>query len=82
MNRIGNAKAFIAAADSATGKAQYIYIGAVFKKGEEFVLKIDSLPLPGCGWQGWVNIFPDDKKSERPTRGGDVNFEIDDDIPF
>ena len=69
------------------GKAGYRQIGKAFKDGTRITIKIDTLPLPGSGWEGWVNIFP-----SKESLGPDPEFAgptattrrvvHDDDIPF
>lgn len=60
MDIYANVKAYIPPFDGE--KAKYIPIGVIFKRDEDqLVLKLDALPLPGSGWEGWCNIFPVDE---------------------
>ena len=45
-------------------KARYYKIGLAMQDGDRISVKVDTLPLAGMGWSGWINIFP----QERPTR--------------
>jgi hypothetical protein len=58
---IGDACAHIPAHANG-GKAAYRQIGKAFKDGDgdgdRISIKIDTLPLPGSGWEGWINVFP------------------------
>lgn len=77
-------------------KARYYKIGLAMRDGDRISIKIDTLPLPGMGWSGWINIFPSDKPA-RPTdprdravgqslprsAAGASGFDdFEDDIPF
>lgn len=66
------------------GKSRYIRMGTAFKdKQGRISIKLDTIPIPGAGWVGWVNIFP--PKGDRPktnSDGGPYRADIDDDIPF
>ena len=69
---IGDACAYIPAADRSS-KTQYPRIGVAFCDTEDgrISIKLDTLPLPGANWSGWINIFPRDK-SEPPKRNPGV----------
>jgi len=76
---IGDACAFI----KGTGgeKNKYPRIGLALKDDDGRIsIKIDTIPLPGTGWEGWVNIFPKDGDS-KPRVARPSTFS-DDDIPF
>ena len=70
---IGDACAYIAA-EAKGGKAKYLRIGSAMQddKDQRISLKIDTLPLTGSGWQGWINIFPPKEAREKPL-GEDVD---------
>ena len=68
---LGDACAFIPAAPG--GKNRYMKIGIALTDGDRISLKLDTLPIPGAGWEGWVNIFP---------IAGTRRVVEDDDIPF
>ena len=76
MNKLGDAMAHIPGSKGA--KSQYRKIGTVFKRDEgDLVIKIDTLPIPGSGWEGWVNVWTDASKPRAtPTTESDA------DIPF
>lgn len=60
MDIYANVKAYIPPFSGE--KAKYIHIGVIFKRDkDQLVLKLDSLPLSGSGWEGWCNIFPIDE---------------------
>lgn len=83
---IGDACAFIAGVAGA--KNRYLRIGTGMRDGDRISVKIDTLPVPGSGWEGWINIFPRDNvtRSKRSTgvQVPDDNFPpyTEDDIPF
>lgn len=68
---LGDACAYIPAAPG--GKNRYMKIGIALTDGDRISLKLDTLPIPGTGWEGWVNIFP---------IAGTRRVVEDDDIPF
>ena len=73
-------------------KASYHRVGSAFTDSEnkQISLKIDTMPIQGSGWGGWLNVFP--PKSDRPKAippgrplPGTPNShftDMDDDIPF
>jgi len=77
-------------------KARYHKIGIAMQEGDRLSLKLDTLPLPGTGWTGWINIFPNDRparpadprdqsvgQSLPPRAAGASGFDdMEDDIPF
>jgi hypothetical protein len=73
--KIGDVCAYLGMVD---GKGKYCKIGVAFTDAAGRIsLKIDSLPLPESGWQGWVNIFEDTKS--KPSSPSDIP---ETDIPF
>lgn len=76
---IGDAYAYI---PNAGGKATYRKIGTAFREGERISVKIDTLPLPGSSWEGWVNIFSETKR-ETPGHNAPVSEDFNaSGIPF
>lgn len=73
---LGDACAYIPGTNG--GKNRYLKIGIAMEEGSRISIKIDTLPLPGCGWDGWINIF------ERTAVSPPVPFNgIDEkDLPF
>lgn len=75
-------------------KARYYKIGLAMQDGDRISLKLDTLPLPGTGWGGWINIFPQERRpvdsrdravgnslpGKSPGASGFDDF--NDDIPF
>jgi len=53
---IGDACAYIPGVNGV--KNRYFKIGTGMRDGDRISVKIDTIPLPGLGWDGWVNIFP------------------------
>lgn len=49
---LGDACAFIPGV--AGGKNRYMKIGIAMTDGDRISLKLDTLPIPGAGWKGWV----------------------------
>ena len=62
--KIGDAKAYCKTPNRL--KARYYKVGVLYKDSDRggLSLKIDTLPIQGLGWDGWINIFEEDKKSE------------------
>jgi len=86
LTLIGDACAHIPAHANG-GKSAYRKIGTAFKDGTKISIKIDTLPLPGSGWEGWVNVFPSkDGLGPAPKFAGPLpqanGFDAPDDIPF
>lgn len=54
---IGDACAYIPGARPGD-KTRYPRIGLAMQDNGRISLKLDSLPLPGTGWTGWIYIFP------------------------
>lgn len=84
LDLIGDACAMIPGKDG--GKSTYRKIGTAFTDNQaRVVLKIDTLPLFGSGWEGWVNIFerkPQAPSSPHPRQRRSSISDMDDDIPF
>ena len=58
-------------------KKRYQNIGSVFEDGEYLKIKLDVIPLPKGGWDGWANCY-DLKPTQQPRE-----FDNDDSsIPF
>lgn len=68
--KVGDAKAYC---KIGSAKAQYYKVGVFYKDSDRgsLALKIDTLPISGLGWTGWINIFEEDRKAE--TAGPDVS---------
>lgn len=91
---MGDACAFIPGKNG--DKNRYFRIGTALRDGDRVSLKIDTIPLPQSGWDGWVNIFPKEAQgiakplaagiAARPydrARAGASGFDdLEDDIPF
>jgi len=61
---------------------QYRKVGVAFRDSTgRLSIKLDALPIPGNGWEGWLNIWTEDSapRQKRPAAESDVP---DDDIPF
>jgi len=81
MKKLGDACAYIP--QGGGKKALYVKIGAAFIDEEDnwVALKLDSIPIPGSGWTGWINIFNEETRKTAPAnREKELGF--DDDIPF
>lgn len=71
-------------------KSYYYKIGNVIYDNtyDTFSIKIDTLPIPGSGWTGWINLFKKTERSQenykpaKATTGKPVPDFPDDDIPF
>jgi hypothetical protein len=57
-------------------KKRYQNIGSVFEDNGNLKIKLDVMPLPKGGWDGWANCY-DPKPYE-----GKPGTEAIDDIPF
>jgi hypothetical protein len=55
-------------------------LGAVFRNGEKYRLKLDLLPV-GDGWDGWCSLIPPRERTDAPGRPV-TDDAPDDDIPF
>jgi len=70
---IGDACAYI-------GPKKYQKIGVAFRDEQgRICVKIDVLPLPNSGWEGWINVFEKKDKLATSARPEGIH---DDDIPF
>ena len=78
--KIGDAKAYC---KQGNDKTHYYKVGVLYKDSERgnLSLKIDTLPIQDIGWNGWINIFEENKKE---SSGPDTpTYPIcEDDIPF
>ena len=54
-------------------KKRYQIIGSLFEDGENFKIKLDTIPLADGGWTGWANCYDLEEKTNTGAR---------DDIPF
>jgi hypothetical protein len=54
-------------------KKRYQTIGSLFEDGENFKIKLDTIPLSDGGWNGWANCYDLEEKTNKESR---------DDIPF
>ena len=54
-------------------KKRYQTIGSLFEDGENFKIKLDTIPLADGGWNGWANCYDLEEKTNKESR---------DDIPF
>ena len=54
-------------------KKRYQTIGSLFEDGENFKIKLDTVPLVENGWNGWANCYDLEEKTNKESR---------DDIPF
>jgi hypothetical protein len=80
---IGDACAYIPSVGGS--KTRYLKIGLAMKDGDKLSIKIDTLPLSGTGWEGWINVFPQTSRSNDTSKLPVPKFagpDFDDDIPF
>lgn len=67
-------------------KSRYQNIGSVIQTKNGPMLKLDSIPLPDGGWNGWAYMNTPKPKDEQKgeykglPKGADIDF--DDQIPF
>ena len=63
-------------------KPSYHTIGLAFIESDtqRISIKIDSIPIAGGGWEGWLNIFPR-KRDVTFTASAKLRVGLDD-IPF
>ena len=54
-------------------KKRYQTIGSLFEDGENFKIKLDTIPLADGGWNGWANCYDLEEKTNKESR---------DDAPF
>ena len=73
---LGDACAYIRKQGDA--KAIYRKIGVAFIDDQDRIsLKLDTLPIPGDGWVGWVNIFPSEKAARTSPQDRDQYQDMD-----
>lgn len=58
-------------------KKRYQIIGSLFEDGENFKIKLDTIPLADGGWTGWANCYDVEEKTNKPEDKYD-----DTNIPF
>lgn len=66
-------------------KKRYSRIGSIIETKNGPMLKIDSIPLKECGWDGWAYINDPRKNDEAPAKPAKVAPQapdFDDDVPF
>lgn len=82
---LGDACAFIPGPQG-EGKNKYYRIGSAYRDGERISFKIDTLPLAGSSWEGWVNVFPrglqDNNPRSKSPSASHLSSLMDDDLPF
>lgn len=78
---IGDACADMGKAPGAD-KRKYIRIGTVFRDDTygSLSIKIDTLPLPGTGWEGWINVF--ERQPAESAKRAAPRALGEEDIPF
>lgn len=57
-------------------KKRYQNIGSVFEDNGNLKIKLDVIPLPKGGWDGWANCY-----DPKPYEGKQATEAVDD-IPF
>ncbi len=64
-------------------KPSYPRVGSAFidSDTQRISLKIDTMPIPGSGWEGWLNVFPRERGEKPSTKSADIHF-TSDDVPF
>ena len=75
MKKIKNIKVITGTYTNKDGaeKKRYQIIGSLFEDGENFKIKLDTVPLVDGGWNGWANCYDLEEKTNTGVR---------DDIPF
>jgi hypothetical protein len=58
-------------------KKRYQTIGSLFEDGENFKIKLDTIPLADGGWTGLANCYDLEEKTNKPEGKYD-----DTNIPF
>jgi len=80
---LGDACAFIPGKNGE--KNRYLKLGLAMKDDSgRLSLKLDTLPLPGSDWEGWINVF-EREPAAIPVRTAPPRYapdDLDDDIPF
>jgi hypothetical protein len=46
-------------------KKRYQTIGSLFEDGENFKIKLDTIPLADGGWTGWANCYDVEEKTNK-----------------
>ena len=46
-------------------KKRYQTIGSLFEDGENFKIKLDTIPLADGGWTGWANCYDLEEKANK-----------------
>jgi hypothetical protein len=46
-------------------KKRYQTIGSLFEDGENFKIKLDTIPLADGGWTGWANCYDLEEKTNK-----------------
>jgi hypothetical protein len=46
-------------------KKRYQTIGSLFEDGENFKIKLDTIPLADGGWTGWANCYDVEEKANK-----------------
>ena len=49
-------------------KKRYQTIGSLFEDGENFKIKLDTIPLSDGGWNGWANCYDLEEKTNTGAR--------------
>lgn len=62
-------------------KKRYQTIGSLFEDGENFKIKLDTIPLVEGGWTGWANCYDLEEKEPKPKRHAGFD-DLPEDIPF
>ena len=67
-------------------KPSYHRVGSAFRDSttQQISLKIDTMPIAGCGWEGWLNVYPrkEEGAQAKPSTSMKQFMDDDDDIPF
>lgn len=62
-------------------KKRYQTIGSLFEDGENFKIKLDTMPIVDGGWTGWANCY--ELEEREAPKASKVGFEdMPSDIPF
>lgn len=62
-------------------KKRYQTIGSLFEDGENFKIKLDTIPIVDGGWTGWANCY--ELEEREAPKASKVGFEdMPSDIPF
>jgi hypothetical protein len=55
-------------------KKRYQTIGSLFEDGENFKIKLDTIPLADGGWNGWANCYDLEEKTNKQEDRNDAPF--------